>query len=541
MRRIVLGFALAVAGLAAVGLGLAWAYPDLAPPWARFSPKRAMGAGDAGLFCKEHGVPEKFCTLCHEELTKTLLLCKEHGDIPEEICTLCHPEAAEKFGLKMCKEHGLPEAYCGQCGNGPQAALERPNDGWCAAHNTPEAWCLTCKAAGGCTTDTQVAKSGNGAHAGHDHAAQPHGPGEAGVCREPLPLVRLKTPRLAQQVGLLTSDVVAETHAHTLEATAETAFDANRYADVSPRVGGFLREVRVDLGQQVQAGDVLAVVDSPAVSTAKSRHLSAQAALRLARAEYERTRSLVASNAVASRQELETLTVLNQAESSALDAAQDLRNLGFLEQDLARITQAKDTSSLLSVVAPIVGTVVKRHAVRGEAVEPATLLFAVADTASMWLWIDVYEADIEQVKAGQDVTFTISGAEVADLSGKVTWVGAEVDETTRTTRVRAELANPAGRLRANQFGRAVVQVGQPHEVVVVPKAAVQSKDATQVVFLPQEPGVYRPQRVVTRPATRREVVEIAWGLEPGDRVVTKGSFWLKTEIMKGAIGAGCCE
>ena len=88
----------------------------------------------------------------------------------------------------------------------------------------------------------------------------------------------------------------------------------------------------------------------------------------------------------------------------------------------------------------------------------------------------------------------------------------------------------------------MIRVGEPHEVVVVPKAAVQSKDDTEVVFLPQgKSGVYRPQRIVAKASNRRDVVEVAWGLKPGDRVVTEGSFWLKTEIMKGAIGAGCCE
>jgi cobalt-zinc-cadmium efflux system membrane fusion protein len=63
-----------------------------------------------------------------------------------------------------------------------------------------------------------------------------------------------------------------------------------------------------------------------------------------------------------------------------------------------------------------------------------------------------------------------------------------------------------------------------------------------LVFLPQdEPGTYRAQRVVTKPTGRGDVVEIAWGLKPGQRVVTRGAFLLKTEIMKGAIGAGCCE
>jgi cobalt-zinc-cadmium efflux system membrane fusion protein len=75
---------------------------------------------DDGLYCKEHGVPEKFCTLCHDELKSSLLLCKEHGGIPEEICTLCHPEAAEKHHVEVCPNgHGLPKYFCTRCSEKP--------------------------------------------------------------------------------------------------------------------------------------------------------------------------------------------------------------------------------------------------------------------------------------------------------------------------------------------------------------------------------------------------------------------------------------
>ena len=77
--------------------------------------------------------------------------------------------------------------------------------------------------------------------------------------------------------------------------------------------------------------------------------------------------------------------------------------------------------------------------------------------------------------------------------------------------------------------------------MVVPKAAVQRSDNVDVVFLPVEEGRYRPQRVVTKPAARKEFLEVSWGLKPGEHVVTTGAFLLKTEITQGAIGAGCCD
>src|SRR5262245_227651 len=202
MKRIALGLLAACAAIVLVGLGLSWTRPDLVPQWARLRAPAAASA-DAGLYCKEHGVPEKFCTLCHEELKKTLMLCKEHGDIPEDICTLCHPEVKEKYNIQVCKEHGLPAHFCYKCGKGPSASLDEPDDGWCATHNKPEALCEECaaeRAKGSSlpTVKTETAK----------------------VCRAPLPTVRLASATLARQIGIQTATVVEEEHAHRLVANA---------------------------------------------------------------------------------------------------------------------------------------------------------------------------------------------------------------------------------------------------------------------------------------------------------------------------------
>ena len=110
--------------------------PDLVPGWAHIRPAQTV---DAGPYCEEHGVPEKFCTLCHPELKEKLLLCPEHGNIPEDICTLCHKDAQKKYNIKMCPNgHGLPEHFCIKCGNGPSAATDSLiDDGYCAANGEP--------------------------------------------------------------------------------------------------------------------------------------------------------------------------------------------------------------------------------------------------------------------------------------------------------------------------------------------------------------------------------------------------------------------
>jgi cobalt-zinc-cadmium efflux system membrane fusion protein len=112
MRRLIAGVGTTFLLAATTIVGVGCDQPENVPPVAE-----TAVAEDYGLYCREHGVPEKFCTLCHPELSERLLLCPEHGNIPEDICTLCHPEVEPKYDLVMCPQgHGLPEHFCVECG-----------------------------------------------------------------------------------------------------------------------------------------------------------------------------------------------------------------------------------------------------------------------------------------------------------------------------------------------------------------------------------------------------------------------------------------
>jgi cobalt-zinc-cadmium efflux system membrane fusion protein len=512
MKRVIFGIAAIISVGVVVAAGLALIRPQLVAPWAGGTAAQAKGYG---LYCKEHGVPEKFCTLCHAELEDKLLLCPEHGNIPEDICTLCHSEVEKKYDIEMCpKGHGLPKHFCRKCqekgAGGPSASTSSSlfDDGWYGTFGATPA------------------------------------PGAPKVCQL-LPVVRLATAGLAREIGILSTLVREEEHAHELSANAETAYDANRYAEITPRVVGFLREARVDLGQAVEAGERIAVVDSAEVSTAKTLYLAGKDALKLAEEIHRRTSALMASEVIAAKEGPAALSAVNQARAIMLGAEQKLRNFRFDDAALAEISRTNDTKPSLDVVSPIVGTVVYRHAVIGEAVEPAMKLYTVADTSKIWLWVDVFERDVRQVKSGQPVTFTVHGAasasEEVSYKGIITWVGSEVDPKTRTTKVRAEVRNGDGGLKAHQFGRARIRIRERHKAITVPKGAVQRYEEVDMVFLKEKEGVYRPQRIKASPLGRGETLEVAWGLRPGQEVVTDGSFLLKTEIMKGSIGAGCCD
>jgi cobalt-zinc-cadmium efflux system membrane fusion protein len=192
------------------------------------------------------------------------------------------------------------------------------------------------------------------------------------------------------------------------------------------------------------------------------------------------------------------------------------------------------------VTASFPGLVVERHAVVGEVVDSSQPLFAVADVSRMWALLDVYESDMREVRPGQPVILRVDGLPGESFPGYITWVSAQMDPQTRTLQARAEFDNRYGHLRANMFAQAVVSVRDRHESVVVPQSAVQWEGCCNVVFVKKSETEYEPRKVHLGSSTGT-VYEVLSGVKPGEEVVTQGSFLLKTEILKGSIGAGCCE
>ncbi|MBT8486202.1 MAG: efflux RND transporter periplasmic adaptor subunit, partial [Phycisphaerae bacterium] len=321
---------------------------------------------------------------------------------------------------------------------------------------------------------------------------------------------------------------------------ADVAFNGGRYAHLASRAPGIITEVRVDLGATVDAGEVLAVVDSSDIGSAKAAFLQARSLVDLWEKTHAREQSLFEQNVGTERDVLEAETRLVESRVQLGNARQRLQNLGLSERDLEVVAETNDTSSMLPLRAAFPGIVVERHAVPGEVVTTARSLFAVADTQTMWVMLDVYETDVARLERGQRVTMRVDAMPDRTFTGELTWISAEVDRRTRTIQARAEVENPDGLLRANMFGRAEITVRTIEEAVLVPASAVQWDGCCNVVFVRHTDTIYQPYKV-TLGYKQGERFVVEDGVPAGEAVVTQGSFLLKTEILKGNIGAGCCE
>jgi hypothetical protein len=174
--------------------------------------------------------------------------------------------------------------------------------------------------------------------------------------------------------------------------------------------------------------------------------------------------------------------------------------------------------------------ITERAANVGLNVDQATPLFTVVDLSTVWIIADVYEKDFSRVRVGNDATVTTSAYPGLSLRGRISYIDPQVNPETRTAKVRVEVPNPRGDLRLGMYADVVVTGAPGASVPVVPRSAVQNVGDRTVVYLanPKEPGKFTEREVRLGNASG-EQVEVTAGVQPGDAVVTEGSFFVRAE------------
>lgn len=408
-------------------------------------------------------------------------------------------DSASRAGTEpaLC-EHQVPADQCTKCSPELAAVFQELGD-WCAEHGLPESHCRQCN------------------------------PGLTFTAPAPR-VVRLASEATARDVGIKTVRVAPRRFSRTLEVVGRLDFNQNRLAQLSARGDALILDVKVDVGDEVKAGQPLATLASGHVGSGQAQHAAAEARLKAARAAAQREEGLV-QKGVSPRKHLETA----QAELAAAEA-----ELGAARAALGAAGAAPGAGGYYALSAPFAGSVVSRDAVAGRSAAAGQVLLQVADLATLWAQLDVPEAEAGLVRPGQRVVLTFEGARAPPLESSVSRVAASVDPATRTVAARVELPNPDRALKAGAFVRAKIHVAGEQDALLVPRAAVQRAEGQTLVFVQKGPGLYEPVAVAVG-AEAGGLVEILSGLKAGAEVVTTGAFLLKTEVLKDSIGAGCCE
>ena len=346
------------------------------------------------------------------------------------------------------------------------------------------------------------------------------------------------TAEQRDRLGVRVAELPAGAASGSLERPARVMFDLDRVARVGPRVPSKVVRVVRDLGDRVSEGEPIAVMSSVELGKAKAAFLTARARLETHRAEYRRERELRERNISSEAELLEAQARFREAEAELNAAREALRLYGLSRQEIEAIEAGtEEPLSYFRLSSPVEGVIQKRELAPGQSVGPQETPIHVANLDRMWVMIDAFERDVPHLSEGLEVDLTVRSLPDTSFTAETDWVSYELQEDTRTVRVRAVVRNPDGALRAGMFGTARIRPEGTVEYAMAPVDAVQTLEDRSVVFVPgQEQGSYRPVEVRTG-AENEGRVEIVSGLAPGDRAVVAGAFELKSALTSGTRSA----
>ncbi|MRD47526.1 efflux RND transporter periplasmic adaptor subunit [Caenimonas koreensis DSM 17982] len=330
-----------------------------------------------------------------------------------------------------------------------------------------------------------------------------------------------------QRAGIKLEAAGARLHEDSVTVTATIRANQDRIAQIAPRVEGRIVRVTVNLGDNVKAGQALAVLDSVAIGEAQSSLLQAQSAQRTAQADFSRAQSLAAEEIIAQRDFLRARGELDKA-SAELRAAQDkLRLLG----GTASSSRAESTFAL---TAPFNGAVIQKKATVGELASPNAPVFTVADLSKVWVEANLSEDMLAKVKQGAAAVVTTGAYPGERFAGRVTYLAQVLEKDSRTVGARIEVPNPAGKLKPEMFANATIETGGQRQLMTVPDESILLLQGQPTVFVSQN-GVFEARPVETEgKASGRTVIKS--GLKAGDQVVAAGAYALKARLLKSQIG-----
>ena len=310
----------------------------------------------------------------------------------------------------------------------------------------------------------------------------------------------------------------------SLRLTGTVAYNSFHTTPVITQVSGPVSRVVVAPGQRVTQGQPLLYVASPDYSQLRTNYLKAKDAYALAQKAYARAQDLYQHHAIAEQ-------ALEQAGSAEVQAGGDLaaaqaalKVMGISDPDA--LVQAPPSFEV-PVKAPIGGMLVEQNVSAGQLIQPgSTQCFMISDISSVWVLVNVYQKDLPFVSVGDPVTIqTDSYPDI--FHGRISYVAASLDPTTRTLQARIDTPNRGDKLKKDMYVTATVQAGKIQNAIALPDAAILRDSENQPFVYVAASAQQFDRRSVTLGESLNGQTEITSGLKAGDRVIGDGSLFLQ--------------
>ena len=356
---------------------------------------------------------------------------------------------------------------------------------------------------------TEMAKSTIWTCSMHPQIRMPD-PGKCPICgMDLIPLVQTGnssidpsavhlTKEAAQLANVLTSVVSKQIPVKAVRLYGKVQVDERLLQSLVAHVSGRIERLAVNFtGESVIKGQVLAQIYSPELIT--------------------------------SQEELLEAAKTKQSQPAIYEAAKEkLRQWKLTDNQIETIESSGIAQTSVDVVSSTSGTITARLVNTGDYVSQGTELFKIADLSNVWVIFDAYESDLQFLRKGEKISFTLQALPGTEYSGNIVFIDPVIDPVTRVAKVRVETGNQSARLKPEMFATGIVSstLDEYRNIIVIPRSAVLWTGKRSIVYVKQ-PGsdepVFKMREIGLGPMLGESYV-VTDGLLEGEEIVTSGTY-----------------
>jgi multidrug efflux pump subunit AcrA (membrane-fusion protein) len=326
------------------------------------------------------------------------------------------------------------------------------------------------------------------------------------------------TPQRMQSIGVKTGTVEYRQVHDEIQTTGSVEVDETRLAEVQVRFAGWIQKVYVDSTfKPVRKGQPLLTIYSPELVRTENEYLLAK-----------QNRGLLAQSTVPG--------VASGAGTLVSSAMERLKQWGLPERDIQELEETGQVKRDFEIDSPASGLIIERNALPTMYVQPGTKLYSIADLSTVWVYAQLFQNDIGRVKMGDSAGITVDSYPGRTFPGRVSFISPQLDQTTRTAKVRLEIANPDMKLSLGMFVNVKLDLALGRQLVI-PATGVYQSGTRQIAFIDHGDGHFEPREIEVGARAGDDFV-VTKGLKAGERVATSANFLLDSESqLQAAMGS----
>lgn len=311
----------------------------------------------------------------------------------------------------------------------------------------------------------------------------------------------------------------------TLSTRGKIEVHPDCYAHILPASPGIAHSAFKVVGDPVQQGEVMALLESSAVAEVKGAFLLAQEKACLAKEIFDKEQSLYNKRISSQFEYLKAKSAYETAKIDLLLLEQKLQAYGFRPEELSNDSNLR----LYPIRSPLNGVVLARHITQGEYIEKTAKIYEVADLSKVWVEMGIPPKDLNRIQVGQSVKIFEDNLQ---QTGRLIYVSPVIHDASVATKAIAELDNSQGNWRPGGYVQAVITTKTIPIALGIPKNAIQEIDGEKVVFVHTPNGFQK--KVVEVGLSDLATAEIKKGITHNDQIAATNTFLLKAELGKGS-------